>query len=338
MSAVIPARPLRINLSAPEGAAAVSPPPAAQTFTASDLAELMAAFNEVTSRLQETHEALQREVARLRDELREANEQLQRSRRLAALGEMAAGIAHEVRNPLGSIRLYARMLEQDLTDRPQEQSVASKIAAAVGGLDAVVGDVLAFSRELRVRPEPAEADELLTRALETCWSLEAAEAAIRIVRVGAANTVVRCDPLLLHQALVNIVRNALEAMNDCGPPRGGHELRLECRTDDGGVAFRIADTGPGVSPEVVDRMFNPFFTTRATGTGLGLAIVHRIIDAHGGRITVSDRARELDGGHGTVFELLLPAGAGAGEFEPRKNQGAPSGKEAGRRAVKESRR
>jgi signal transduction histidine kinase len=117
-----------------------------------ELAELLGAFNDVTGRLQRTHERLQREVAGLKRELREANEQLSRSRRLAALGEMAAGIAHEVRNPLSSIRLYARMLEQDLADRPDQRSIAGRIGAAVHGLDAVVGDVLNFARELRVRP------------------------------------------------------------------------------------------------------------------------------------------------------------------------------------------
>src|SRR5687767_8545993 len=95
-------------------------------MTPAELAGLMSAFNEVTGRLQQTHETLQREVVRLRGELREANEQLERSRRLAALGEMAAGIAHEVRNPLGSIGLYARMLEQDLSDRPAERATAVK--------------------------------------------------------------------------------------------------------------------------------------------------------------------------------------------------------------------
>src|SRR5438874_11415481 len=110
----------------------------------------MASFNEVTSKLERTHESLRLEVARLQDELRQANEQLERSRRLAALGQMAAGIAHEVRNPLGSIRLYASLLEQDLGDRPAEKEIAGKIAAAVQGLDGVVGDVLNFSRELKV--------------------------------------------------------------------------------------------------------------------------------------------------------------------------------------------
>src|ERR1051326_2654322 len=148
--------------------------------TPGELAELIGAFNEVTARLQGTHEALRREVARLQGELREANEQLQRSKRLAALGQMAAGIAHEVRNPLGSIRLYARMLEQDLADHPQERQTASKIAAAVHGLDGVVGDVLSFSREIRISAQAAEAGDLLDRALEACSGSDATQ--VRVVQ------------------------------------------------------------------------------------------------------------------------------------------------------------
>jgi signal transduction histidine kinase len=286
--------------------------------TPSDLAELMSAFNEVTGRLQSTHESLRREVVRLQDELRDANEQLQRSRRLAALGEMAAGIAHEVRNPLGSIRLYARLLEQDLTDRPQERAVATRIAAAVHGLDGVVGDVLSFAREIRVRAEPADAGALIERALEACWDPSEA-ACIRVEhrdsrRRGGLRRGVRarltCDPALMHQVLVNIIRNALQAMGEAPAPEGGHLLAFDVGPEmgeDRRAAFGIAvsDTGPGISAETIDRMFNPFFTTRAAGTGLGLAIVHRIVDAHGGRIQVRSRTDGPD--RGTTFRLLLPA-------------------------------
>jgi signal transduction histidine kinase len=298
------------------------------TVSPAELAELMSAFNQVTGRLQSTHESLRTQVSRLQEELREANEQLQRSKRLAALGEMAAGIAHEVRNPLGSIRLYARMLEQDLGDRPQERQIASKIAAAVHGLDGVVGDVLSFSRELRVNAERVEAGALLDRALESCWTPQTE--GVRVVQrdrrraggiVRGVRAELRCDPALMHQALVNIVRNALQAMGEAAAPEGGHTLTLEAgpvRTDDGKAMFGIAvtDTGPGIPGQTIDRMFNPFFTTRATGTGLGLAIVHRIVDAHAGRIVVRSRTGGAE--RGTTFQLLLPAPAGAASQGTRK--------------------
>jgi signal transduction histidine kinase len=141
----------------------------------------------------------------LEGELKQANEQLERSRRLAALGEMAAGIAHEVRNPLGSIRLHARMLEQDLEDRPGERTVAGKIIAAVRGLDAVVTDVLAFSKELKVRPEPVLAGDLLTHALEEGISTDVSGApALRVVRQDSS-----------RPPVVGVVRGVV------GAPRAG---------------------------------------------------------------------------------------------------------------------
>lgn len=314
---------------------------AAPAVSPGELAQLIEAFNEVTGRLQGTHETLRREVVRLQDELREANEQLHRSKRLAALGQMAAGIAHEVRNPLGSIRLYARMLEQDLGDRPAERALAAKIAAAVKGLDGVVGDVLNFSRELRVSRQEVEAGELFDRALEACWVADPGAAPVRVEqrearkRGGIRNGLrakLACDAGLMHQALVNVIRNALEAMAGAAAPQSGHVLTLESgpwRDEDGRAMYMLSvgDTGPGVSPEVVDRMFNPFFTTRATGTGLGLPIVHRIVDAHGGRVSVRNNpARSAgQGATGATFTILLPAGAAHRE-ESKNGRGRDAGR------------
>ncbi len=294
-----------------------------------DLAELLSAFNDASQKLQSTHESLRAEVARLQAELTSANQQLERSRRLAALGEMAAGIAHEVRNPLGCIRLYAKMLTDDLTDRPGERAIAEKIASATRGLDAVVSDVLAFARELRLRPEPVRPWSLLEKAVEEALASDAGEggspARIRIVRESAdvEGHTVTCDPALMHRAIVNVVRNAIQAMRDAAnaEPSRPCVLHLAARRvrlpdparpdqhDADHLAIVIRDTGPGIPPGVMDRMFNPFFTTRAAGTGLGLAIVHRILDAHGGRILVSNAAPADHPGEpvGAVVELLIPA-------------------------------
>jgi signal transduction histidine kinase len=292
------------------------------TVGPAELAELMYAFNEVTTRLQGTHESLHREVTRLKAELHEANEQLQRSRRLAALGEMAAGIAHEVRNPLGSIRLYAQMLEQDLTDRPTQCAVATKIASAVRGLDAVVGDVLNFARDIRIASEPSPIRQLFSKALDACPD----QKHVRIMKRGGAedesSLEVWCDPALMHQALVNTIRNALEAMVES--PEAEQTLTLDGARAVGhdgetAVVFTVSDTGPGIGAGVIDRMFNPFFTTRKTGTGLGLSIVHRIIDAHGGRVVVWNNADKAPDARGATFELVIPsrgAAPGANRIEP----------------------
>lgn len=302
-----------------DAAAMVAPvaPAMPGSLSPADLAELMAAFNEVTAKLEQTHAQLRGEVRRLSTELREANEALQRSKRLAALGEMAAGIAHEVRNPLGSIRLYAAMLEEDLTDRPECRQVACKISSAVRGLDAVVGDVLTFAREIRVRTTPVGTDELLTHAADACLA-----ESIEVVRCDLARPPVgiECDAGLLHQALVNVIRNACDANRSVGRATvwlDASEGVVDPTDPDPvpGVVLSVRDEGDGVSPEVIERMFNPFFTTRAAGTGLGLPIVHRIVDAHAGRVVVLNNSDREPGARGATVELRLPLRAARASAE-----------------------
>jgi len=262
-----------------------------------DLMQIIDAYNQVSSRLEKTHEALHQQVHRLQDELASANAELQRSKRLAALGEMAAGIAHEVRNPLGSIQLYANLLEKNLADQPQSCDLAQKISRSVRGLNAIVSDVLMLSREMQLRRESVDAMELFEYAVEVNQpGIDAAGVEVRF-EVPTDGCVVSVDRDRLSQALVNLVRNAVDAMAD------GGALTLTAVCEDNHVALVVADTGPGISDEAIDRIFNPFFTTRASGTGLGLAIVHRIVDAHGGSIAVHNA--NVDGS-GAVFTLSLP--------------------------------
>lgn len=282
---------------------------------AQDLAEIMTAFTQVTDRLQGAHQTLQAEVKRLNHELRETNEQLRRSRQLAALGQMAAGIAHEIRNPLASIRLYASLLAEDLTDRPDSNRLAQQIARAVRDLDAVVGDVLNFARELKIRKAPAGVSALFDQAVESCRGLlhDSSVVVDRDYESEAQLPPLHADATLLSQALVNLVRNAIEAMAGTGRLTLRASLEgAEAQSDEVDGSFGtdpmlrlvVDDTGPGIPPEIIERIFNPFFTTRHTGTGLGLAIVHRIVDAHGGDIHVG---RNRAGG--ASIALRLPADA-----------------------------
>ncbi len=275
-----------------------------------DLAGIIRAYTEVTDKLQRSHEALHDEVARLQRELTGANAQLQRSKRLAALGEMAAGIAHEVRNPLAAIQLYAEMIVEDVQAvaqgrRPagalcEPAETAGKIASAVRGLNGIVGDVLSFAREIRPQLREVEVSLLLDRAV----SLHAPAFAAGGIAVARDDrhrpAVVACvDPDLIVQALLNLVRNAVDAMMIAGSAQP-RQLTLDARGEQSQLVLVVRDTGPGIAEAHIDRIFNPFFTTRSTGTGLGLAIVHRIVDAHGGTISVYN-----DGG--AVFEVRLPA-------------------------------
>jgi signal transduction histidine kinase len=275
------------------------------------LQRIIDAFNEAAVELQETHENLRGEVMRLREELSAANARLRRSQELAALGEMAAGIAHEIRNPLGSIRLYAEALAEDLADRPAERELCEKISRGVVGLDAIVRDVLAFARDHRPDPVAVPMGRLLRGAIDQCEGI-IARSGMRIDDDGGIEAdTVHADPVLLVQAVSNVIRNAIEAM-DASLPAGDPDrvihagiTRRRLRLPGGGsgerIVLEIRDHGPGIPAEVRDRMFNPFFTTRATGTGLGLAIVHRIIDAHGGHVIVEDAP-----GGGARVGLCLP--------------------------------
>lgn len=282
-----------------------------------DLSELLSAFNEVTARLQATHETLNAEVSRLRGELGEANRQLRRARELAALGEMAAGIAHEIRNPLGSIKLYAAALAEDLVDRPGEQAIATKIAGAVNRLNAVVGDVLTFSRELKVRPVRIDAVTLIERAIE---SSGIASSGVRVRTESAQGAAMTCDPGLSEQALANIIRNAAEASLESGASEIGVVASASSIiTSDGrrapAMSIRVRDMGPGFPEGMRERVFNPFFTTREAGTGLGLAIVHRIIDAHAGRVSFWNHNEKEPGARGATVEIVLPEAPGHGTEE-----------------------
>jgi signal transduction histidine kinase len=304
-----------------------------------ELAEIIQAYNEVTERLQKSHEHLQAEVVRLREELASTNAQLQRSKRLSALGEMAAGIAHEIRNPLGAIQLYANMAGDDLSgDQPaleDAQRNLQKIASAVRGLNGIVNDVLSFARELEPSAQPLDVAEQFDKALQA-HEPAIDEAGIAIERRDQQRSpdqrAVQADANLLQQALVNLIRNAVDAMqgaSDAGADDSGQttSLILDAEPDQQGLTLTVRDTGPGIADADIDRIFNPFFTTRGTGTGLGLAIVHRIVDAHGGTVSVHN-----DGG--AVFQLALPskppsATAGAGEADTHAHEPALSGKGGG---------
>lgn len=293
-----------------------SPVASGVTLSATDLAGLMSAFNEVTGKLERTHAQLHAEVARLNRELEQANEEIARSKRLAALGEMAAGIAHEVRNPLGSIRLYAEMLEQDLHDHARERTTATKISRAAMAIDAIVGDVLMFSRELRLRHEPILAGDLFQRALDACDGVGVPPTPVRdrvLVEISGESIEFHADSGLAFQAIVNVVRNAIEAMEGRENARLG---LIASKDDDATCRLVIRDTGPGVTDEIVSRMFNPFFSTRAAGTGLGLPIVHRIMEAHGGSVRVRNNTQtathdEPAWDTGAAVELIFPGAAHA---------------------------
>lgn len=283
---------------------------------AADLAELIGTFNEVTGKLESTHRSLRAEVTRLSTELTETKQQLRRAEELAALGEMAAGIAHEVRNPLGPIRLFAEALVVDLEDRPEQQGIASRIVTSVTRLNAVVTDVLNFSRELRLdRQEQLLLPIVQEASLSSLELVADNEIDLTIDEGSLSGVVVDVDDALFTQALANVIRNACEAAAEA-PSASSRRVTVSSaaaiirdssssRRD--AVSITVSDTGTGIPDEVKKRIFNPFFTTRETGTGLGLPIVHRIVDAHGGRVEIQNSESDLGAVVGARVALVVPA-------------------------------
>jgi signal transduction histidine kinase len=278
-------------------------PPTTQAENArriDELGRIIIAYSEVTEKLQQSHDQLTETVRALQSELGEKNRLLERRNRLAALGEMAAGLAHEIRNPLGGIQLYASMLAQDVADRPESLQTVRKISDGVRRLEALVGQVLQFSREIMAQPEPVDLAGLVAQAVELA-SARTAKAMVEFVLQGEPGAQVLVDPLLMGQAILNLLLNAAEAIEPAA--EGKVTVRFRRPPEDSDAKqfhLAVTDTGQGIAPDVLDRIFNPFFTTKDTGTGLGLAIVHRIVEAHDGMILATNEP-----GGGAKFEIRI---------------------------------
>ena len=284
-------------------------PNAPTTATATRIEELgriIMAYSEVTDRLQQSQDQLQRQVAHLRGELSEKNRLLERKNRLAALGEMAAGMAHEIRNPLGGIQLYASLLGKDVADRPPSLELVKKISGGVKRLEGLVSQVLQFAREIRATVGPADLSAVVAQAIDfTVQQRE--DASVECHVIGPEILPVTIDALLIGQCLLNLLLNGIESMSACDGGLRQLTVRFNAppaQSDAKQFHLSVTDTGPGIPSAVLDRIFNPFFTTKATGTGLGLAIVHRVIEAHDGSI-IACNSDGGDGVCGAKFEIRI---------------------------------
>ncbi len=255
-------------------------------------------YRDLAERLAETNRRLEHAQAEAR-----------RSERLAALGQLSAGLAHEIRNPLGVIKGSAEMLTQKLQASDElSRELAGYISTEVNRLSALVTEFLDFARPLHAQPQPANLTALLDRVLQVVAGRFAGKKEVRIERHYAGGLpLVPLDESLCEQAFLNLVQNAYEAMQDQDHDRkkDGGTLRVDVqpatREDREGVELRLADTGPGVPEELREEIFNPFVTTKKTGVGLGLSIVSKIVDGHQGSIHVENAPEG-----GAVFTLFFP--------------------------------
>lgn len=266
-----------------------------------ELGRIIMAYSEVTERLEQSHAELTGRVQKLQSELSDKNRELERSNRLAALGEMAAGLAHEIRNPLGGIQLYASLLAQDVADRPESAKIVTKIIGGVKRVEFLVSQVLRFTREIEASPEPCDLAVVVRETIELAqMQIEskrmAPMPATLIEALVPESLPCSVDDRLVSQALLNLLLNAHEAMNESPVPL----IHVSLSAQGERIKLVVADNGPGIPAESLDRIFNPFFTTKDEGTGLGLSIVHRIVEAHNGTIKATNVP-----GSGARFEINL---------------------------------
>ena len=225
---------------------------------------------------------------------------LAQSEKLAALGQLAAAIAHEVRNPLAVIRSSAQSIGEAIRDDPETDRACSFITAEIDRLGTVIESLLAFARPPRLALGAVPVDELLDRALLLAGEDLTAHG-LRVHRHAPPGLPpIRGDADLLCQVLLGLLTNASTVVPD------GGEVRVEACEAGGDIELAVADSGPGVPPDLREQIFEPFFTTRPRGVGLGLAVARQIVSAHGGRIAVTDGPAG-----GARFTIRLPVAGGA---------------------------
>jgi two-component system, NtrC family, sensor histidine kinase HydH len=231
--------------------------------------------------------------------LREAEAQVRRSERLAALGQLSAGLAHELRNPLGTIKASAEMLARGVSSDGATGEVAREIAGFIVSeadrTNSLVSRFLDFARPLQLKLETAALPDVIDDAVAEARR-EASARRVSIYRNDSPDLrPFAMDAELMQRVLVNLLVNAVQAS-----PEGG-TVTIKTRAAGHSVEIDVIDRGCGVEPKMADTIFNPFVTTKSTGTGLGLAIVSKIVDEHGGKVVF-----ESAPGQGTVFRVLLP--------------------------------
>ena len=230
-------------------------------------------------------------------EVKNLKKEIERNQRLASLGRLAAGIAHEIRNPLSSIKGFATYFGERYKDTPEDQKTAEIMVQEVERLNRVIDQLLELARPMTILKKPTSLHTLIENSLKMIEG-QAQEKNIKIsTSLSPEIQDISIDPDRINQVLLNLYLNALEAMEQ------GGTLLVELSWDESSQRTKIvvSDTGVGITKEDLARIFDPYFTTKQSGTGLGLAIVHNIIDSHGGEVKI-----ESDRGRGTTATILLP--------------------------------
>lgn len=233
-------------------------------------------------------------LLRDRTELVALETKLHRHEKLAAIGRMAAGVAHEIRNPLSALRGFAQFFSKKLAGREPEELYAQTMVREADRLNRVITDLLFLARPRELRPERLVVSDMFTETI-ALLTMDATAAHCRFAQHTETETVL-ADRDALKQALINLGMNSMAAL-----PETGGQILLASQSGEGGIWIRVTDNGKGMNDEEQEHALEPFFTTRERGTGLGLAIVHTIMQEHGGQISLSSTT-----GQGTAIALFFP--------------------------------
>ncbi len=230
-------------------------------------------------------------------EIQELKREIERSQRLASLGKLAAGIAHEIRNPLSSIKGFATFFNERFKDMPEYQSTAKIMIQEVDRLNRVITQLLEFTRPLEVIKKPVSIRPLIQHSLKIIEGQAQSKNISINTKFSPEINEIHIDQDRFNQVLLNLYLNAVEAMEEGGVL----SVALSREENSQKVKLTVSDTGAGIKKEDLVHIFDPYFTTKQSGTGLGLAIVHKIIESHNGEVKVESRH-----GKGTTVTLILP--------------------------------
>jgi signal transduction histidine kinase len=229
-------------------------------------------------------------------------DRLERSRRLAVLGEMASGVAHEIKNPLQSIKIFVESLDDNFHDPVFRENFASVVLPQIDGLDRMVRDLLEYARPPRLLKVEADVLDLVRITLRLLEG-DILNLGVTVRFDKTSNPVlVSCDGEKIKRVLLNVIQNALDAVKDCEPK----EVEISAALGDGWAVVEVVDSGVGIPEENIKKLFRPFFTTKEEGTGLGLALAQKTVEDHNGSMSVSSAH-----GLGTKVTIRLPALGGA---------------------------
>ncbi|MBP2675961.1 MAG: multi-sensor signal transduction histidine kinase, partial [Deltaproteobacteria bacterium] len=239
--------------------------------------------------------------------LKEQMHKMRRTEQMAVVGELAAGLAHEIKNPMAGIKVAMSVLAEESYIPPEDKAVLQKVVAEITQLEGLMKSFLNFTKPQKPRLESVNVNQVLNTTLAFHLKHQVAgmggSGKLEIVKEFGELPPTQADPTQLQQVFLNLFLNALHAM-----PQGGTLGVRSCLEEDGkAIRIEVSDTGSGIRDEHINKVFQPFFTTKPKGTGLGLAISRQMVEQHGGTIDVANRP-----GGGVLFTIRLPVKAEAG--------------------------